>query len=254
MITMKDLIDECGEDLAALGYKCKEEGAFGLNVCSLVVDNQECVEKTGFEEGEYLILNCKELPSGKRECLEYVSKYVQKAIRFLMQRSRLTKKSRILIVGLGNPHILADSLGTKVLDYTRIKANKEKTNVYKFAPNIFANTGINAYDVVSMLSVWLDLDGVIIIDSLATDCIDRLGCSIQLNTAGITPGSAVNNLGKKLGKNTLGIPCISIGVPLMFFGDKVGKKNLLLTPKDIHQNVDDLALVIADAINELLIK
>ena len=254
MISMKDLIDECGQDLTALGYKCKEEREFSLKVCSLIVDSDKKKEETGFEEGEYLILNCYELAFGERDCLEYVSKYTQKAIKFLMQRSSLSKKSRFLIVGLGNPLILADSLGSKVLDFIKIKTYKNKTNVYKFAPNIFTNTGINSYEVVNMLAVWLDIDGVILIDSLATDCIDRLGCSIQLNTAGITPGSAVNNLGKKIGKSTLGIPCISIGVPLMFLGEKLGKEDLLLTPKDIHQNVEDLALVIANAINEILIK
>jgi len=251
---MKDLIDECGQDLSVLGYKCKEESRFGLKVCSLIVDSKEKANDSGFEEGEYIILNCMDLPFGERECLGYVSRYVQKAIKFLMQRSNLTKNSRYLVVGLGNPQILADSLGSKVLDFTRIKTYKNKTNVYKFTPNVFTNTGINAYEVVNMLSIWLDIDGVIIIDSLATDCIDRLGCSIQLNTAGITPGSAVNSLGKKIGKKTLGLPCISIGVPLMFLGDKIGKSNLLLTPKDIHQNVEDLALVIANALNETIIK
>ncbi len=254
MIIMKDLIDECGEDLSLLGYKCKDESQFGLKVCSLVVDSKEKAEKSGFEEGEYLVLNCQRLPFGESECLEYVSKYVHKSIKFLMKCSNLSKKSRWLIVGLGNPQILADSLGCKVLDYINMDIERNKINVYKFAPNIFVNTGINAYDVVSMLSVWLDIDGVILIDSLATSSIDRLGCSIQLNTAGITPGSAVNNLGKKIGKSTLGLPCISIGVPLMFFGDELGKKDLLLTPKDIHSNVEDLSLVIASAINEALIK
>ncbi len=251
---MKDLIDECGQDLSALGYKCKEEGQFGLKVCSLVIDSKEKSSSVGFEEGEYIILNCKELFYGEQNCLEYVSKHVQKAIKFLMQKNALSKKSRILIVGLGNPQILADSLGTRVLNQTRIKTFEKKTNVYKFSPNIFANTGINAYEVVGMLAIWLDIDGVIIIDSLATECIERVGCSIQLNTAGITPGSAVNNFGKKIGRDTIGLPCISIGVPLMFFGEQVGREGLLLTPKDIRQNVDDLAFVIGNAISEILIK
>lgn len=249
---MKDLLDECGKDLTMLGYKCSKNHEYGLEVCSMEVDSREKEEETGFEEGEYFILNCRNLPFGERECLEYVSKYVQKALKFLVSKNSLNKRSRYLIVGLGNPNILADSLGNKVLEYVKIKSFKAKNNVFKFAPNIFANTGINAYEVVGMLGVWLDIDGIIVIDSLATDCIDRVGCSIQLNSAGITPGSAVNNYGKKIAKSTLGLPCVSIGVPLMFFGDVVGKKDLLLTPKDIHKNVDDLALVIANAVNEVL--
>lgn len=249
---MKDLIDECGEDLSALGYKCKEQSSFGLKVCSMNVANEEEEERTGFERGEYVILNCKELIYGERDCLEYVSKFVAKTIKFFLSKQSLSKKSKFLIVGLGNPQILADSLGPKVVEFVRLKSYDNKNNIFKFSPNIFTNTGINAIDVVGMLAVCLDVDGVIIIDSLATESEDRLACSIQLNTAGITPGSAVNNYGKKIGQSTLGLPCISIGVPLMFFGKQLKNKNLLLTPKDIHQNVEDLSVVIASAINEAI--
>ncbi len=250
---MRDLIDECGQDLESLGYKCKEEGSFGLQICSMKIDNNDKSEITSFEEGDYYILNSSELPFGERECLEYISKQVAKILKILFKNSSLTKKSKILIVGLGNPSILADSLGPKVLEHVHILTYKHNSNVYKFAPNIFTNTGINAFEVVGMLAIWLDIDGVVIIDSLATECISRVGCSIQINTAGITPGSAVNNYGKRIGRDTLGLPCISIGVPLMFFGDNFGK-DILLTPKDIHQNVEDLAFVIGNALNEVIKK
>lgn len=251
---MRDLIDECGQDLSKLGYRCKDEGQFGLKVCSMIVDTKEKSEEFGFEEGEYIILNCEELPYGEENCLVYVSKHIQKVIKTLLRKSSVNNKAKFLVVGLGNPNILADSLGIKVLEQIRIKTYKNSTNVFKFAPNIFTNTGINAYEVVNMLSVWLDIDCVIVIDSLATSSIDRLGCSIQLNTAGITPGSALNNFGKEISRNTLGVPCISIGVPLMFFGDELGRGDLLLTPKDIHQNVEDVALVIGNAISETILK
>lgn len=248
---MIDIIDECGKDLSLLGYNCKKEKEFDLEICSLVVDSPQKQKETGFDEGEYLILNCPYLMLGGEELLEFVSKNVSKAIKSLMNGCGLNKKSKMLIVGLGNPNLLADSLGVKTLDYTKVQANKKETRVYKFAPNIFFNTGINSYDVVGMLSVWLGVDGVILVDSLATQSVDRIACSIQLNTAGITPGSALNNLGKHIGKSTLGLPCISIGVPLMFLGRKLGKEDLILTTKDIHENVDDLAYVIGNALNSV---
>ena len=246
---MIDIIDECGKDLTALGYKCRKEKEFDLEICSLIVDNEQKRQETGFDIGEYLILNCPYLALGGEIMLEYVAKNVAKAIKFLMDRNGLTKKSRILVVGLGNPKLLADSLGVKTLEYTKLQYFKKETRLFKFAPNIFFNTGINSLDVVGMLSVCLDVDGVVIIDSLATESVDRIACSIQLNTAGITPGSALNNLGKHIGRESLGLPCISIGVPLMFLGKKLGKEDLILTTKDIHENVDDLAYVIGKAIN-----
>ena len=250
---MRDLIDECGQDLASMGYKCKEEKNFGLQICHMKIKDKRQSELTGFEEGDYYIINSKNLLFGESVCLESISKKVEGLLKKMFKEASLSNKSNFLIIGLGNPNILADCLGPKVLEQVNIWTYKKKTRVYKFAPNIFANTGIDAFDIVGMLAIWLDVDGVIIIDSLATECISRVGCSIQINTAGITPGSAVNNYGKKIGKDTLGIPCISIGVPLMFFGERVGK-DILLTPKDIHQNVDDLAFVIGTAINRAINK
>ncbi len=249
---MRDLIDECGEDLSSLGYKCKEKGLFGLCLCSMEIRTKEEEQKTGFERGEYHILNCKELPFGENECLEFVSKEAGKVIGSLFKKFSLSKKSKILVVGLGNPQILADGLGSKVVEFVRLRSFGKDNNVFKFSPNIFTNTGINAVEIVEMLTVCLDIDCVIIVDSLATESVDRLVCSVQINTAGITPGSAVNNYGKKIGCSSLGVPCISIGVPLMFFGENLKKKELLLTTKDIHQNLNDIALVIASAINSAL--
>lgn len=249
---MRDLIDECGEDLSSLGYKCKEKGDFDLCFCSMEIRTKQDEERTGFEKGEYYILNCKRLPFGEEACLEFVSKEVGKVLSNLLKKSAISKKSRFLVVGLGNPQILADGLGAKVVDFVRLKNYGKENNIFKFCPNIFTNTGINAVDVVGMLAVCLDIDCVIIVDSLATESIDRLASSIQINTAGITPGSAVNNYGKKIGHSSLGLPCISIGVPLMFFGENLKKKEILLTTKDIHQNLDDIALVIASAINSVL--
>ena len=118
---MIDIIDECGKDLAKLGYRCKKEKEFDLEICSLIVDSEKKAKDIGFDEGEYLILNCPYLVLGGQQMLEYVSKNVAKAIKFLMTRSNLTKQSRILVVGLGNPKLLADSLGVKTLEYTKLQ-------------------------------------------------------------------------------------------------------------------------------------
>lgn len=241
---MIDLIDECGEDLSRLGYACKKEKEHGIELCTMSVKSSQ--EKSiGFEEGEYAILNCKKLITPTLECASSVVKVLNKVLKKMLSNSGLSKKSRILIVGLGNPNVLADSLGSKVLE--KVDIFKMRQGIFKFAPNIFANTGINSFDVVGMLAVWLDIDGVVVIDSLATKSISRIATSIQVNTAGLTPGSAVHSGGKKIGKSTLGIPCIAIGVPLMFLCDELGKKDYLLTPKDINENVKLLSSIIADA-------
>lgn len=239
---MYDLIDECGTDLLALGYKLVQSGRYSLCTGKVEVTSEEEEKNTGFEKGSYLIYNCPLLHGYGIEAFDYISSEVSKGIKKLLRKHSITKRSRILIVGLGNCQILADALGGKVLEKIDFDMFKKPLRIFKFAPNIFANTGINSFDVVHMLSIWLDIDALIIIDALATKSLDRLTTSIQINDVGMTPASAVNNLGKKLCHESLGLTCISIGVPTMLLGETI------LTPKDIRIELENLSKIIAMAI------
>ena len=68
----------------------------------------------------------------------------------------------------------------------------------------------------------------------------------------MTPASAVNSLGKKLCRDTLGVPCIAIGVPTMLLAGKISgvPEKMILTPKDVHEEIDRLAKIIARAIQK----
>jgi len=54
---------------------------------------------------------------------------------------------------------------------------------------------------------------IIVIDSLASMSVSRVGKTIQLSNTGITPGAGVGNKREPLDKETLGVPVIVIGVP-----------------------------------------
>ncbi len=248
---MVDLIDECGQDLKSLGYENTFSGKFSLSVGRLEVDTSEKAKAVGFDKGSYIIYNCPLLHGFGRECFEYVSGEVCKGLKRLLKKHGLTKKSRILVVGLGNPQILADAIGGRVLEKIELDVFRKEIRVFKFAPNIFANTGINSFDVVHMLAIWLDVDGVIVIDALGTDSPSRLTTSIQINDVGMTPASAVNNLGKKLCASSLGVPCFSVGVPTMLLAGKISPEvpeSMILTPKDIREELENLSKILALAI------
>ena len=71
----------------------------------------------------------------------------------------------------------------------------------------------------------------------------------------MTPGSGVNRFGKRISMESIGIPCISIGVPFMIFAnelDKNYKYQLILSPKDIKENVELSGYMIANALNKSL--
>lgn len=248
---MVDLIDECGKDLSLNKFKVKRDKRYGIEEVLLDIETRSDEKNTGFDRGNYVILSSPLTHFLDKECHDYISKILKKNLMRMMQNQNLKKGQLVLIVGLGNPEILADSLGIKVLEKIETNPFSEDNKVYKFSPNVFLMTGIDSFDMVHMLAVWLGVDYVILIDSLATTNISRLGVSIQLNSVGITPGSALNHKGKKISKESLGIPCFGIGVPLMFIVDKAidgCPKNTILTPKDVHENINNLAYIISKAI------
>ena len=56
---------------------------------------------------------------------------------------------------------------------------------------------------------------LIVVDSLASKSIERISSTIQISDTGIVPGSGVNNSRQELSIDTLGIPVIAIGVPMV---------------------------------------
>ena len=56
---------------------------------------------------------------------------------------------------------------------------------------------------------------IIVIDSLASKSIERISSTIQLSDTGIVPGAGVGNVRNEISKKTLGIPVIAIGIPMV---------------------------------------
>lgn len=249
---MFDLIDESGKDLSQYGYAVKTLPCGDASLAYLKVDSHEKAERLGFFMGEYFIINAQKLLEKDYKSLDYLSGVCANALKQIIEQKLNNKKhQRCLLVGLGNPDILADCLGKSVLDNVDIEGKK---NVFKFCPNIYALTNIETFDFVSFVQNGVGADLIIVIDSLATNEISRLGCSIQITSTGIAAGSGVGAKNKRICEENLGVPCISIGVPFMMFANSLASdapKDLLLSPKDIHENVDVMAYIIGKAINEM---
>lgn len=130
---------------------------------------------------------------------------------------------------------------------------------------------------------------IIVIDSLASKSIERISSTVQLSDTGIVPGAGVGNKRNEISKNTLGIPVIAIGVPMVVDAatiaadsidifieklqnegnsneylnklkdeDKYGiirdalipkEYNLIVTPKEIDDLIENMKDVVARGIN-----
>ena len=210
---MYDLIDESGKELERYGYRTERLSSFGITRSFLIVDSEEKSKDVGLDIGEYYIFNCPELYFAGIECEEYLSSVLAKQFKEMLIKVGYDKSSKLLLLCLGNPDIASDRLGKEVFDNVQINALSDKNNIYKFCPNIFFSTGIEKIDMVKMLVDGMNVDIVIIIDSLTTNSLNRLGTSFQLTTSGMTPGSGVNRFGKRICKESIQVPCISWGIP-----------------------------------------
>ena len=250
---MRDLIDESGCDLTIYGYETKKLGKFNITCSKLLIDSDGKAEKLGFDKGHYFIINAPLLSSLMEEHYDILFSEIKYRFDFLLKENKIKKKDKILFVGVGNPEIMADCFGVWVVNKIFIEPYKKSNRVFKIIPNTFSNTGINAYDIIRLIVEAFDISAVFLLDSLATDNISRLGCSIQFNDAGLTPGSAMNNFGLKINKDTINVPCFSVGVPMMISSkDLKAKEEIILTEKDAKEKVEFLSNLISDVVDSLL--
>lgn len=191
--------------------------------------------------GVYTIFNFQNVFDNKDNQIYLIEKLSIELKKFLSKMN--TKK--ILIVGLGNRHISADSLGAKVVKniiVTRhIKNLKSLKNVSTICPSVLGLTGIESYDIVKSIIEITNPTLVITIDSLCASSATRLGTSFQINNAEIIPGGGINNKRKIFNSKTLHTDFLSIGVPLVIYANtfcnspKRSLNNLVVTPKDIEE-------------------
>ena len=62
---------------------------------------------------------------------------------------------------------------------------------------------------------------MIAVDALAARSSKRIASTIQIADTGITPGSGVGNHRKALDRETLGVPVVAVGVPLVVYASTI---------------------------------
>ncbi len=167
---------------------------------------------------------------------------------------------------------------------------KEGTKcVSLLVPGVMGKTGLETADIVKSVVDFYNPDIIIFVDALASRSITRVNRVIQLCDTGIEPGSGVGNNRKPMNEEYLGVPCIAIGVatvvastsivsetidfiekiygeiPLknslfkdenkhQIIADILEEKglNMILTPKQIDEDMKNIAYVIGNSINEAL--
>lgn len=132
---------------------------------------------------------------------------------------------RVMVAGLGNRQVTADSLGPLTVDNLNISRHLALEYGHSFldslgigemcaiAPGVMAQTGMEAEEVLSAIADEIKPDLIIVIDALAARSVKRVTTTLQITDTGIKPGSGVGNHRVGVDMKSLGVPVIAIGVP-----------------------------------------
>ena len=161
--------------------------------------------------------------------------------------------------------------------------------VSAIAPGVLGTTGIETVEILKGIVDNIKPKLLIVIDALASRSIDRISSTIQISDTGIVPGAGVGNTRQEISQNSLGIPVVAIGIPTVvelatlvsdgidIFIDRlqekaesneylnklqqndkyeevkealnVGEYNMIVTPKEIDDLIENMKDVVARGIN-----
>ena len=170
-----------------------------------------------------------------------------KTLKNMLNKLNISSNAKILVVGLGNASSTPDALGPKTLDHVLVTRHlfllgdveEGYRNVASFKPSVTGVTGIETKDLIEGIKEKIKPDILIVIDALASSSIERLNKTIQITSAGISPGSGVGNNRLEISQDTLHIPVIAIGVPTVVDGATIVENTLQLLLKKISYGLEN---------------
>ncbi len=161
----------------------------------------------------------------------------------------LPSSGDVLVIGLGNRYMTADALGSRVLENLLITRHiKEKDGqsfsqklrgVCAAAPGVLGVTGMETAEIVKGMKDHVHPSAVIAIDALDARESSRICTTVQITDTGILPGSGVGNHRAGLTEDTLGVPVIAIGVPMVVYASVIARDALLLLMQDMGMGEEE---------------
>lgn len=161
----------------------------------------------------------------------------------------------ILAAGLGNPDVTRDSLGA--LTIRRLVPRRgSRYSLAAVETDVAARTGIETVRMVRAIACELSAGCILAVDSLCCRDPLRLCRTVQLSTAGITPGSGVEASRKELSAKTAGLPVIACGVPTASLLNSITRDkrhdSFLAAPVDEDIQAQLWAECISSAVNSII--
>ena len=270
----RELWQESAERTTRLqGVKATKAKQEGYPVTRVDILDERGEQALGKPRGSYRTVDLTTFWQRKPDFFERAVRVVGSQLKALVPA-----EGPVLVVGLGNRAMTPDAVGPLATDsvlVTRHLIAAQPRHFSGFRPvavqrtGVLGTTGVESAEAVRGLAAQVEPALIIAIDALASRRVGRVCAAVQLSDTGIIPGSGVGNHRSALNRETLGVPVVAIGVPTVvdsvtlaadlleesgitdYDGEALRKsrQNLMVTPRDIDQQVRDLGKVIGYGIN-----
>lgn len=267
-----DLALEMREEKGDIGGVLWEEELFDdITVSRMEVSTSSGSQRLGKPMGRYITL---EMPAFTDNAFRTDERF--EAVSYELERL-VPKDGEILITGLGNRNITPDALGpqtaAKIVATRHIAGELKRSANFDhlrpcsvLAPGVLGQTGIEVLELLQAVCKSIRPSAVIVIDALASRKLSRLGRTVQLSDAGISPGAGVGNNRPEISRKTLGVPVISIGVPTVVDARVLARdltghsvpdvkpegENMIVTAREIDLLTDRASRLLALSVNSVL--
>lgn len=240
-----------------------------IEITEISVESQKASQLLEKPQGKYITLENTE------GCFSLYSDLYNEQIELLAEQIKKLvpdNVEKVMFVGLGNRGITPDSLGPAVADKVFATRHIKKLakdidtsdlkEVTVMKTGVMAQTGLESSEYVRGLVNQIKPQLIVAVDALACSELSHLGTTVQLTDTGISPGSGVENARKELSFNTMGIPCIAIGVPTVADMNTLAEglckepaipefNGMIVTPKSIDNLIVRTSSIISTAVNRV---
>ncbi|MGE5397804.1 MAG: GPR endopeptidase [Chitinophagales bacterium] len=192
-------------------------------ITTIRIQDPAAQQRMGKPVGTYITIEAKNLRIRDPEVQEEVSRAMAGKLQKIVDT--LAKDATVLLIGLGNWRATPDALGPKTIEFSPITRHYFKyapqalvqgmRPVCGMAPGVLGITGIETFEIIKGIVEKIKPSLVIVIDSLSAQNTDRIGTTIQISDTGIQPGSALGSSNQAINQETLGVPVVSIGCPMV---------------------------------------
>lgn len=221
-IFKEQALRELQQEREPQGVEVENAGTDQIRISRVRVVSPAGEKEVGKPMGNYITIEVPRLRENDQDLYEDTCRAVAKELESIV---KIAKNDTVLIVGLGNWNVTPDALGPKVIEKVMVTRHMTENApqqvqegvrpVCAVAPGVLGITGIETGEIIKGIVDKVRPALIIAIDALASRKMNRVSTTIQLADTGIVPGSGVGNRRMALTRETLGVPVIAVGVPMV---------------------------------------